>query len=280
MKLGISTWGMPTVPIDVAIRHIAQLGYDGLELTVLPNYTTRLSSLDRAARQRIAALLQEHSLGLPAIAAHADLLERDPQLYAQELGQLQAAIDLAVDLAQGDALPAINTTAGAERGRWPEVKSLVVDRVGEVAEYARSRGVVIAIEPHYGSAIDTPERVLELLALVDAPNLKVNFDISHFDIVGLEIEATVAALAPYSVHTHVKDERGRYPDFEFLIPGEGDFDYVTYLRAMKAHGYTGFITVEISNMVQRRPDYDPLGAATFSYQTLADAFTRAGIDRA
>jgi sugar phosphate isomerase/epimerase len=89
----------------------------------------------------------------------------------------------------------------------------------------------------------------------------------------------VAALLPYSVHTHVKDERGRYPDFEFLIPGEGDFDYVHYLRVMQAHGYTGFINAEISMMVQRRPDYDPLAAATQSYQVLDRAFRTAGIAR-
>ena len=68
------------------------------------------------------------------------------------------------------------------------------------------------------------------------------------------------------------------PNHQFLIPGEGEFDYVAYLRAMRAHGYTGFITAEISNMVWlRRPGYDPLAAAEQTYQTLARAFDQAGI---
>ena len=66
---------------------------------------------------------------------------------------------------------------------------------------------------------------------------------------------------------------------EFLIPGEGEFDYVAYLREMRAHGYTGFITAEISIMVQRRPGYDPLAAAEQTYRTLAHAFEQAGIWR-
>jgi inosose dehydratase len=121
--------------------------------------------------------------------------------------------------------------------------------------------------------------MLQLLELVDSPFLKVNFDISHFDIVGLTIEDTVAALAPHTAHTHVKDQRGHVPNYEFLIPGEGDFDYVSYLKAMQAHGYKGFITVEVSVMVQRRPDYDPFAAATLSYETLSRAFIEAGIPR-
>ena len=32
-------------------------------------------------------------------------------------------------------------------------------------------------------------------------------------------------------------------------------------------------------MVQAREDYDPLAAATLSYETLANAFTEAGIER-
>jgi len=82
------------------------------------------------------------------------------------------------------------------------------------------------------------------------------------------------------VHTHVKDEHGIAPTYEFVIPGEGACDYVRYLRAMSAAGYDGFITVEISMMVQQRLGYDPLAAATQSYTVLARSFDDAGIIRA
>lgn len=279
MKLGYSTWGMPTVPVDRAIRHLAQLGYDGIELTVIPRYTTELSTLDAAERKRIAGLLKAHHLMLSAIAAHSNLLATDAEAHARNVWRLKGAIDLAVELAQGDHLPVVETTPGGAPEQWEELKSTLVDRMGEVVEYAQSRGVTIAMEPHVGAIIDTPQRVLELLSLVGSPYLKVNFDISHFDVIGMTIEETVAALAPHAVHTHVKDQRGRVPDFEFLIPGEGNFDYVTYLKAMRAHGYDGFITAEVSVMVQRRDNYDPLAAATLSYETLSHAFIEAGIDR-
>jgi sugar phosphate isomerase/epimerase len=56
-------------------------------------------------------------------------------------------------------------------------------------------------------------------------------------------------------------------------------DYVRYLKAMAANGYDGYIVVEISLMVQRRPDYDPLAAAATSYAVLSRAFQQAGIKR-
>ena len=84
MKLGYSTWGMPTVPIDTAVSHISNLGYDGLELTIIPRFTTELSTLDAAERKRIASLLKEHNLSLPAIAAHSSLLETDSETHAKK----------------------------------------------------------------------------------------------------------------------------------------------------------------------------------------------------
>ncbi len=67
MKIGYCTWGMPTVPADVFIPFLARLGYDGVELTVIPGYTTELSVLDATERRRIATMLKDHQLELPAI---------------------------------------------------------------------------------------------------------------------------------------------------------------------------------------------------------------------
>lgn len=279
MKLGYSTWGMPTVPVDIALSHLAALGFDGVELTVIPGYSTELSSLTKSERRGIRKLLTKNRLDLPAIAGHTSLMEDDPKVHAANLKRLQRTIDLAVDWAGPDEPPAIDTTAGGQPDEWESRKGLLVERTQELAAYAQAKGVTIALEPHVGSIIDTPQKMVELITLVGLPNVKVNFDISHFNVMGYSIEESVSALASHTVHTHVKDEIGRAPDHQFLIPGEGVFNYVAYLRSMQRHGYVGYISAEVSVMVQRRPAYDPLQAATQTYATLAAAFDAADIDR-
>ncbi|RIK50506.1 MAG: hypothetical protein DCC57_11950 [Chloroflexi bacterium] len=279
MKLGYSTWGMPTLPIDQAVAHIAALGFDGIEIAVGAEWTTSLDRLDAAERRRILGLLQQYGLTLSAIAGHASLLEQDAAAHAANVARLKATIDLAVDWARDGEPPFVNTLSGGRTADWEAQHRLFADRLAEIVAYTEGRGVILAMEPHVDGLVDTPERMLAILKLVDSPYLRVNFDISHFDILGMPTAESVAALVPYSVHTHVKDQRGRYPDYEFLIPGEGDFDYVDYLLTMQAHGYDGFINAEVSKMVQRRPGYDPLAAATLSYRTLDEAFRRAGIER-
>jgi sugar phosphate isomerase/epimerase len=153
-----------------------------------------------------------------------------------------------------------------------------VERLLPLADYAGERDVIIAIEIHCGSMLNLPDRVDWLFEQVVHPNVRLNFDISHMEVMGIPIDESVPRLAPYSIHTHVKDQRGRYPDLEFLTPGEGPFDFVHYLKAMQAAGYNGFITAEVSVMVQRRPNYDPFFHAQLSYWTLRKAFHVAGIE--
>src|SRR5215212_8327800 len=129
MKLGYCTWGMPSVPADTFIPFLARLGYDGVELTVIPGYTTALSGLDAAERRRIAQMLKDHHLALPAIAGHMPMVERDPEIAKRNWAHLTGTVDLALDWALDGAPPVIDTTVGGKSGQWDELKSLMVERV-------------------------------------------------------------------------------------------------------------------------------------------------------
>lgn len=277
MKLGFSTWGMPTVPIDQAIAYLADLGYDGIEICVLPGWITELSTLDVAERRRVAGLIKQHGLELSAIAAHGSLVETEPEKRALNFNRLIGTMDLAVEWSIDGQIPVVETTPGGKPEQYEALKPLLIERLQELGEEAQRRGVVIALEAHVGAVLDIPEHTVEVMQAVDSPHIQLNFDISHFNVMGYSIADSVYMMVPYTVHTHIKDERGRYPQHEFLIPGEGVFDYTAYLKAMKGAGYTGFISAEISIMRQRQPGYDPLAAARQTYEVVAKAFTEAGI---
>ncbi len=196
MKLGFSTWGTPEVPIEDALAYLDGLGYDGVELTVIPGYTTELKFLDKAERRRIKDLYHNHNLDLPAIAAHTTFLESEASSHKANMEHLEAAIDLAVDLSSESSPPAINTTPGGRPDEWETVCHLLVDRIGSLVRHAASRGVTLALEPHVGASVNNPGRMLWLLEQIDSPYLKINFDISHFDVVGISIEEAVPQMNP------------------------------------------------------------------------------------
>ncbi len=279
MLLSYSTWGMPTVPIEIAVAHCAALGFDGLELSVIPGWATDAAGLDAGERRRIRRLYDDHRLALCGLSGNTPLLVAEPGEHAANMARFRSYLDLAAELQRPGECLAVGTTSGGAPEYWETVKGALAERFGELADHARRVGVTVTMEPHVGAALNRPEQALWLLAQVGSPALSIHFDVSHFNVQGLNMDDVIAQLAPHSAHTHVKDERGLAPDHEFLIPGEGEMDYVRYLRGMDRAGYAGHIVVEVSVMVQRRPNYDPLAAATQSYRVLSAAFAEAGVPR-
>jgi protein FrlC len=269
---------MQRVPIDDAVRHCAALGFDGLELTVIPGWPTDAATLDRAERRRIRALYDAAGIELCGMSGNVPLLSGNAALEAEDTDRFRGYLDLAAELQHPGETLIVTTTTGGEPTSWDARKDDLVERLGRLAEYARGLGVMVGIEPHVGAALHRPEDAVWLVDQINSPGLTIHFDISHFNVQGIDMAESIALLAPRSLHTHVKDERGLAPDHQFLIPGEGEMDYPRYLRLMRTAGYDGHIVVEISVMVQARPDFDGLAAATQSYEVLSRAFAEAGLE--
>lgn len=277
MRISYCTWGMMKVCIEDLMPAVKKIGYHGIELAVTPGWPTDLDTLDADARQRIRGLCRRHDLIISAVAAHTSVCEDDPDRNAANLKRLRDAIDLADELRQEGEQPIVASLLGGHVDDWGRVKERVVERVGKLGEYAAAKGVIFACEPHSGTAFDLPRKSLWLMEQVNHPNVRINFDISHFDILAIPIDECVPQMAPYSVHTHVKDQRGIFPYHEFLTPGSGPFDFVHYLTAMHNAGYAGWIGMEVSVMVQRKPGYDPFVDAALGFYALKHAFCMSGV---
>jgi sugar phosphate isomerase/epimerase len=275
MKISYCTWGMMTVDIEQVIPAVARIGYHAIELAVTPNWPTDLVTLNSTRRKRICALLEEYNLGLSAVAGHTTMTESDSEKNEPNMQRLRDSIDLAAELARPGDPPILASLIGGRMEEWDSKRELVAERVSALGDYAASRGVILAVEPHSGTSFDTPEKALWLMERVNHPAVKLNFDISHFDIIGIGIDECVPQMVPWSVHTHVKDQRGIFPKHEFLTPGSGPFDFTHYLTAMHAAGFTGYIGMEVSVMVQRKPGYDPFVDAALGYYALVHAFNEA-----
>jgi inosose dehydratase len=276
MKIAYGTYGMPGLAPEVALPALAEMGYEGVELALGPKYPTCPDKLDCAAREQLGRLLTECGLAVPALMLLVNVLTEDPTEHQRNLGELRKAADLALDL-DARTPPVLTFTMGGNRDRYEEQRNELARRLRDYAAVATEKGVLLAAEPHVGGTIDRPDRAVWLIEAVDSPVVRLNFDISHFDLLGLGIDECVTPLVPLSIHTHVKDGFLVDGKVQFLLPGEGDFDYVAYLRAMKAAGWDGFICVEISGQLWGREGYDPLAAARQSYESLAAAFQEAGV---
>ena len=275
MKIAYGTYGMPDEEMADALPRLAEMGYDGIELCIGERYPTAPGRMTLEARHGLRDLAADLGLELNALMM-LDGVMADEAQHQQNVHALGEACTLAHDLAMAE--PAvISVTVGGKPEPWEGQREALIDRLAEWAAIAAREGCVVAVEPHVGAVIDRPERAAWAVNQVASPALRLNLDISHFDVQGYAVPYTIALLAPLAVHAHVKDARMVEGKVQFLLPGEGGFDYVAYLVAMRQAGYGGFITVEISGQISGRPGYAPYAAAHASRLILARAFEAAGL---
>jgi sugar phosphate isomerase/epimerase len=206
-------------------------------------------------------------------------------------------VDLAVELATDEA-PTMNTGVG--HGDLPDEQLL--ERLRAVVDYGSRSGVTICLEPHVGTMIDSVERAEWVIRAVDNSALRLDFDVSHFEVVGVPTAESVSRLAPLAAAVEIKDQRtchldeprgdwhlagngwgratspdGRPVEYQFLLGGEGDFDLAGYLQMMRDAGWANPVAFEASVQCQARPEYDPFAVAGSVYRWMCAGWERAGI---
>ncbi len=278
MKIAYGTYATSMLPLDEAIRMIADIGYDGVELCISPKHNSMPDALDSTERRQLRDMLSELNLGVPALFMLGSVLTEDEEAHKGRLELASQVMELARDLGIGEH-PVISVGAGGRTAMWDTHRDLLVRLLADYAELASDEGFTLAIEAHANAMIDRSERAIWVLDTVDNPLIKLHFDIVHFYLAREPITETVHKLIPYTAHTHVTDARILEDRFELLLLGDGELDSVEYVKAMHEAGWDDFITLEVSTMVWSREDYDPYAAASFSYNTLNDAFKAAGVPR-
>jgi sugar phosphate isomerase/epimerase len=315
VKIGYNTWSMATVPYATFIPELAKIGFRSLAISVVPGYPIAgqwvenagdFTKWDAADKARIRSLMVTHGLELASIVGNQPIIGDEQDRAEAAIARLRDTIDLCAELAlPHEGPPALNCGSGGSPAQFETHRQQLVDRLGGLIDHAASRGVTVCIEPHVGAAIDTPDRSEWLVREIDHPHLALDFDVSHFEVVNLPLEATVPRLAPLSKSVEIKDQHMRYLDapepegwrvegngvgqavapdgrpveFQFLLAGEGTFDLPRYLRLLDASGWRGAVGFEASVQCQARPGYDALAWARRIFTWMDRGWTVARISR-
>ena len=275
--LSFGSYALWMLTWEDSLELIARTGYDGVELALMPDWPTEPKLLSARDRLRIRSRLLDLGLALPALLENLRAL--DPiQTPAENLERLRRAIDLGAELAPGKP-PLFETVLGRNPGKWDEIKHELADAVGEWARVAADADTVICFKPHANHAVNNVDRSLWLVSQVGSPHFRCTYDYSHLWLAGHDLVESLDALLPVSPYVHLKDARGTSEDYRFLLPGDGETDYVTMFRRMRQAGYRGYANVEISAQIHKLPEFEPIAAARICYDRMASAFEEAQLLR-
>ena len=258
MKIGVITDCMKK-PLDVAISEIGALKFDGVQIYATTG-TFSPDALTEETKQNFKKLLSDNGLVVSAlcgdVGGHGFEIEED---NAKKVETSKKIVDLAVEF----GAKAVTTHIGVIPSDVNSKKfSVMLKALTELGLYAKEKGVTFAIETG-------PEDAQTLLNFVSKTKggVGVNLDPANFVMVtGQDPVEAVYMLKDYIVHTHLKDgkmliktdpkiiydyfaeggiEALNVADFFIETPvGEGDVDFVKYVKALKDIDYNGFLTIE------------------------------------
>ncbi|MEW6352054.1 MAG: sugar phosphate isomerase/epimerase family protein [Thermodesulfobacteriota bacterium] len=256
MKLSFSTNAFVHYSVCDAVRRIAGIGYEGVELLADAPHLFA-DSISSAEVEDVRQVLQETGLAVANVNANTAIGYYGRQFWEPLFEPSLANPDSAsrrwrieyskkcVDLAAALNAPCVSVTSGKLiPGTSPELSmDLLRQSLRELLEYAQHRSVRIGIEYEPGLLIERYRELTALIAQMDSPLLGANLDLGHSHVLGEDPETVIRGLSSRIFHVHIEDIKAM--KHYHLIPGTGDVDFGRLFRILGDNGYEGFGTVEL-----------------------------------
>ncbi|MFI7412013.1 sugar phosphate isomerase/epimerase family protein [Streptomyces sp. NPDC049627] len=260
LKFGYGTNGFTNHRLTDVLAVLADLGYDGVALTLDHNH---LDPYADDLPRRVGALarqLARHGLDVTVETGAPYLLDpwgkHLPTLMSDgsevRIDLLRRALRIAADLGS----PTVHLCSGPAPDGLPEQDAWKRLGAGVEAalETAQEYGVALAFEPEPYMFVDTVERCLRLAELVDGhPLFGITLDVGHAHCVEERpLLDCVGRAAPLLRNVQIEDmRRGIHQHLEF---GAGEIDFPPVLAALRGLGHRGLVSVEIQGGSLDAPD--------------------------
>jgi sugar phosphate isomerase/epimerase len=267
LRFGYGTNGLADLRLDDALALLADLGYEGVGLTLdhmhldpmapdLPARTRRLGGRLDALGLDVTVETGARYVLDPRRKHGPSLLDPDPDDRGRRVGLLIRAVQVAADL----GAHAVHCFSGiTPAGTDPDTAwKHLADALAPVLDAAATAGVPLAVEPEPGHLLATLADFHRLRRALDDPeNLGLTLDIGHCQCLEpLSPADCVRAAAPWLRHVQIEDmRRGVH---EHLPLGEGEIDFPPVLTALAASGYQGLTVVELPRHSHAGPQFAEL----------------------
>ena len=264
MQVGIliSVTGLKEESFVTGARHAQQMGYDCVELgacDVDGSFTVAdLGQMSMSEAEQTAAAVRDQGVEISAIQCHTTFLDEDAADVRRNIDHTKKVLAMArrmeVDLVHTVSGPA---PPGAESGAAFERLATVYN---ELLDAAAENDVALGIEPVFAYAVGNLETMRSLDTALGRDELVINFDPSHFPYHEEDPVPFIKEYGPRIPHAHVKDgvveplegaldehgfETPTGKQFKFAAPGSGLLDWPAIIRALRAVGFDGVLSLEL-----------------------------------
>lgn len=238
------------LPVQQRMQRASEAGFDSVEFLFVS-----LFGLEELASAReefgLRIVLFDPEIGDPGFKSGYGYLS-DPDAG----DQFRRSLDEALEAARRLNCHLLNTLAGAALPGlgWERQRDIAAERLVEAAPIAADAGVTLLVEAISnvalpGYLVNYSRQGLEIVDLVDRPNVRFQDDLYHMQLTEGNLIATLQKHIDKIGHVQIADVPGRHE------PGTGEVNYGNLLKALEETGYAGYVGLE----------YIPIGDDPFAW---------------
>ncbi len=134
--------------------------------------------------------------------------------------------------------------------RWDDLWGWLVESIGACAEEADRAGLKCCLEPRVGEIVSNTDALLRLMDAVGHDNFGAVLDTGHQHAQKEILPLSVEKLGNRIQYLHVSDNDGQTN--HHLALGRGTVDWDGVFLALKKHGFSGYVAVDVGGV----PDLD------------------------
>lgn len=130
--------------------------------------------------------------------------------------------------------------------RWNDLWGWLTDSIGACADEAERAGLKFCLEPRVGEIVSNTDALLRLMDAVDNDNFGAVLDTGHQHAQKEILPLSIEKLGARVHYLHVSDNDGQTN--EHLAPGRGTVDWDGVFLALKKHGFSGYVAVDVGHV--------------------------------
>lgn len=229
-----TSWSNETLHL---IDHSKELGFDLIEIPLM--------ELDKIDPPKIRERLEEVGLGVcvsTACSEDTDVSSEDAEIRKHGIDYLKQCVHAAQGIGATCFSGVLYSAIGGRIDGMPDENywKRSATALREVAKLAGDLGIMLGLEPinrYETFMVNTADQALELLHMIDEPNVRIHLDAYHMNIEENDFYEPTKKVAPYLCHYHLSEShRG--------IPGTGTVNWEEIYRALGEVNYTGIVGLE------------------------------------
>jgi sugar phosphate isomerase/epimerase len=173
-------WAADPVPFEAIVRHLAETGYDGIDISGFPPQVTLEKYATARSRRDLARYLADEGLGVSGYAGDLYVNPAAQGNEAKYLDMMKRNIEMCADL--GSPSLRVDTVAAPgsiDEKEYEEDFHRIARLWSEGAALAGDVGVRLVWEFEPGFAFNKPGEVIRMHQEVRHPSFSVLFDTSH-----------------------------------------------------------------------------------------------------